>query len=71
MHAPFSCRWQAMFLLFSFGMASLYVGEVVFVAFIGIKQGAGQGVWALILIFITMAWHYMVRNRTMVVQAAL
>lgn len=55
--AVVSC--QAMYLLFSFGMASLYIGEVVFFAFIGIKKGVFQAIWALILIFITIAWHFM------------
>lgn len=56
----FLCVLQAMYLLFSFGVAGLYVGEVVFFAFVGIKEGIGQATWALILIFVTMAWHYLV-----------
>lgn len=49
-----------MFLLFKFSMACLYIGEVVFFAFIGIKEGPTQGVVALLLIGITLAWHVMV-----------
>lgn len=53
---------QAMYLLFSFSMACLYVGEVVFLAYMGIKEGTSQGVLALILIFITLLWHLTVRG---------
>lgn len=50
-----------MYLLFSFSMACLYIGEIVFVAYVGIKEGAQQGVVAIILVGITVLWHYTVR----------
>lgn len=68
------CRLQAMYLLFSFSMACLYVGEVVFVAYVGIKEGVDQGVVALILVLITLVWHWSVSTavitlrRTMVLR---
>lgn len=51
-----------MYLLFAFSMACLYVGEVVFVAYMGIKEGVDQGVVALVLIFITLLWHWTVSS---------
>ena len=53
---------QAMYLLFSFSMACLYVGEVVFVAYMGIKEGVTQGIVAIILLLITILWHFTVRE---------
>eukprot|EP00904_Undaria_pinnatifida_P004555 jgi/Undpi1/140/HiC_scaffold_1.g00139.m1 len=53
----------AMYLLFAFSMACLYVGEVVFVAYMGIKKGVDQGVVALVLIFITLLWHWTVNKK--------
>lgn len=49
-----------MYLLFTFSMACLYIGEVAFFAFIGIKEGARQAPLALILIIITAIWHMQV-----------
>ena len=50
-----------MYLLFRFSMMCLYIGEIVFVAFLGIKEGAAQSPVALILVFITILWHIQVR----------
>lgn len=54
--------WQSMYLLFSFSMACLYIGEVVFLAYIGIKKGAYETIAAVVLIFITIFWHMHVRG---------
>lgn len=51
---------QFMYLVFYFGMACLYIGEIVFVAFVGIKKGPQQGVVAIALVFITLLWHIQV-----------
>lgn len=53
---------QFMYLLFRFSMACLYIGELVFVAFIGIKEGSRQGVVAVVLVVITVLWHCTVRS---------
>ena len=43
-------------------MGSLYVGLVVFIAYIGIKQGAEQWALAVILLLITILWHIVVSS---------
>lgn len=48
---------QSMYLLFRFSMASLYIGEIVFVAYMGIKKGTYQGIAAIVLVVITAIWH--------------
>lgn len=52
-----------MYLVFSFSMLCLYIGEIVFVAFLGIKKGAAQSPVALILVVITIVWHVQVYKR--------
>lgn len=51
-----------MYPLFNFTMCCLYVAEVIFVAYIGIMKGPGQGVAALVLIGVTVLWHWMVSD---------
>ncbi|CBJ31516.1 early-response-to-dehydration protein [Ectocarpus siliculosus] len=53
----------SMYLLFSFSMACLYIGEVVFLAYIGIKEGAYETIAAVVLIFITIFWHMHVNKK--------
>ncbi|CAN0322366.1 unnamed protein product [Pylaiella littoralis] len=53
----------SMYLLFRFSMASLYIGEVVFLAYVGLKKGPQQAALALILIGITFLWHLQVNTR--------
>ncbi|CAN0302436.1 unnamed protein product, partial [Hapterophycus canaliculatus] len=50
----------SMYLLFRFSMASLYIGEIVFVAYMGIKKGSYQSIAAIVLVVITVLWHMQV-----------
>ncbi|CAM9780654.1 unnamed protein product [Ascophyllum nodosum] len=54
---------EMMFLLHTYMMGSLYVGLVVFIAYIGIKQGAEQWALAVILLLITILWHIVVHKK--------
>ncbi|CAM9836918.1 unnamed protein product, partial [Scytosiphon promiscuus] len=53
----------SMYLLFTFSMASLYIGEIVFVAYMGIKKGTYQGIASIILVVITALWHKLVNAK--------